>query len=159
MKIKIISGILLLIIVGIAWNIASREKSAEETRSVRVEHEAPEGWIKNTDRDNYLLVMFDQGFDPTQIFVGKLDLSLSKALKQEKEIPIKTEEVTLDGRSVLKHVYNFPHNECSSIKYFHKIDSNMTGIVTITAVCPTHSEGYDALKITVAESVRFIIEE
>lgn len=65
------------------------------------------------------------------------------------------EEGTLAGTDVVRRVQYQGKVECAGIDYFYALSQQETGVVEVSGVCASHDSGYDALKVKVAESVRF----
>jgi hypothetical protein len=134
----------------------------------------PEGWLTfRHNEGNYaypettLLVVHEDSKDSTQVRIKKYPLSLTETMKTtERTSPSSNpdmwnaaattvEEGRLEGTDVVRRVQHQGKVECAAIDYFYALSQQETGVVEVSGVCASHDAGYDALKVEVAESVRF----
>lgn len=146
-----------------------------ENTELGVSFSYPEDWLmyrNNEGHYNYpettLLVVHEDSIDPTVVHIKLLPISLSDVLETtERTSPSSDpkkwnaasttlQETEWEGVKVLRRVQYGGKNKCAAIDYFHPISENKTGVVEVSGVCASHAPGYDALKVKVAESVRFI---
>lgn len=145
-----------------------------ENKELGITLELPKDWLTfRHNEGNYdypettLLILHEDSSDPTQVTIKRYPLSLSETLKTTERVspsyyPDKwnvasttLEEGQLDGMDVVRRV-QYQKNECAAIDYLYSLSEEETGLVEISGVCASHTVGYDALKVKVAESVRFI---
>lgn len=111
---------------------------------------------------NRTIYTHEAGSDPTRVEIKKIDDTIDNVASKLLEDPMFStttrEYVEIPGElkkeQLLKLTRSVTTNDCKWITYLHNITQSTTGVVEITT-CPTHSEGYDATKIMVAESVKF----
>lgn len=122
--------------------------------------------IDSINVSNRTIYTHEAGFDPTKVEIKKVDDTIDNILIRLSEDPMfsttTSEYVIIPSdysiEKLLKVTRSVTTNECKWITYLHKITQSTTGVVEV-ATCPTHSEGYDAIKIGVAESVRFLLRQ
>lgn len=135
------------------WLVFSKDLNPE-----RKVHQATYEFGKFEHGENTLIVHED-ALDPTAVMIQTYDFGLDEALERWSNQETKFETIKLAGVSVVKITTTVnANNNCTSIRYIHDISSQRVGEVTVRSLCPSHPEGYDALKIKVAESVRFDVE-
>ncbi len=147
---------------------------AYENKELGIALELPEGWRTfRYNEGNYvypetiLLIVHENSKDPTQVRIKKYPLSLAETMKTTERVspsnnPDKwnaaattIEEGKLAGIDVVRRVQYQGKVECVAIDYFYALNQQETGVVEVSGACASHDSGYDALKVKVAESVRF----
>jgi hypothetical protein len=146
-----------------------------ENKELGMALQLPEGWLTfRHNEGNYaypettLLIVHEASQDPTQVRIKKYPLSLSETLKTTERVSpsyspdmwnadsTTIEEGKFGDMDVVRRIQYQGEVNCAAIDYLYSLGTAETGVVEVSGVCASHDSGYDALKVKVAESVRFI---
>jgi len=112
--------------------------------------------------DNLIATTHDNIVDSTPVQIYKYKYVVSDTLELTQKTSqiynlskTEIEQITLNGTIVLRRTYYLANNDCTGVEYFYDISNNNTGIVE-TGFCPTYEEGYNQIRLEIADSVKFI---